>query len=67
MIVAVAVGIALALRAWLGPTTIGRLYHQDEVLRFRPSAGHGLGQLAGEALLVMGCAWAARRWLRVKL
>lgn len=68
LVIAAAAGaIGGALRMMMGPTRIARLYQQDEILRFHPSWGHGLMQLAGETLFVIGYAWVARRWLRVKL
>jgi len=59
--------VVVALRTVMGPARVERLYRQDEVKRFHPTGGHGLGQLAGETFLVVLCAWGARRWLRVKL
>jgi len=59
--------IAVPLRVAMGPARLDRVYHQDEIARFHPTAAHGLGQLAGETFLVVLCAWAGRRWMRVKL
>ena len=59
--------IVVPLRTMMGPARLDRVYRQDEVARFRPTGGHGLGQLAGETFLVALCAWAARRWMRVRL
>ena len=68
LVIAAAAGaLAAALRIMMGPARISRVYHQDEILRFHPTLGHGLGQLAGETFLVLCCAWFARRWMRVKL
>jgi hypothetical protein len=59
--------IAMPLKTMMGPPRVERIYHQDEVARFRPTGGHGLGQLAGETFFVVLCAWGARRWMRVRL
>lgn len=59
--------IVVPLRTMMGPARLDRVYRQDEVARFRPTSGHGLGQLAGETFLVVVSAWAARRWMRVRL
>lgn len=67
IIAAAAATIGLGLRVVMGPPRMERIYRQDEVARFHPTGGHGLGQLAGETFLVVVCAWAARRWMRVKL
>lgn len=67
IIAAAAAAIGVALRVVMGPARVERIYHQDEVARFHPTGGHGLGQLAGETFLVVMCAWAARRWMRVRL
>jgi len=62
-----AVVVALAIYLCLGPPTPARLYWHDELARFSPTWGHGLGQLVGEAMLTALIAYAARRWLRVRL
>lgn len=67
LIAAAAGGIAAVLRIAMGPARLSRVYHQDEILRFHPTVGHGLGQFVGETFLVVCCAWIARRWMRVKL
>ena len=59
--------IVVPLRIMMGPARLDRLYRQDEVARFRPGVGHGLGQLAGETGLVLLFAWVGRRWMRVRL
>ncbi|MDP4262794.1 MAG: DUF4405 domain-containing protein [Bacteroidota bacterium] len=59
--------IAFALYGILGEPSLSRLYSQDEVARFRPGIGHGIGQFAGESLLIAIVAYIARRWLRVGL
>ena len=60
---------AVALLCWLllGPPRLERLYARDEIARFRPTAGHGIGQLLGEASLLALVAYAARRWFKVRL
>ena len=62
-----ALGIATPVYFSLGPPTPARLYRQDELARFSPTWGHGLGQLVGEILLTALIIYAARRWLRVHL
>ena len=62
-----ALAIATPIYLWLGPPTTARLYRRDELARFAPTWGHGLGQLVGEALLTALIVYAARRWLRVRL
>jgi hypothetical protein len=69
---AACIGVAAALVAvipylWLGPPSAARQYRQNEIARFSPTAGHGLGQLAGETLLLGGVVYAGRRWLRIRL
>lgn len=64
----IAVGIiAYAIYILLGPPTLNRIYEQDEIARFTPTAGHGIGQFTGEAFLIALVAYVARRWLRVGL
>jgi hypothetical protein len=62
-------GLVVALLAllWLGPPTSERLYGRNELARFAPTWGHGLGQLVGETLITILVVYAARRWLRVRL
>lgn len=68
LLVLLAAGVvAVAAFAWLGPPAPARRYVQDEIARFGPTAGHGLGQLAGMTLLLCLVTYAARRWLRVRL
>lgn len=59
----------VCLGAWwqVGPPSLARVYRQDEIARFRPTAGHGVGQFVGEAFLLACVAFVARRWLRVRL
>jgi len=53
---------------WLGPPAAAREYHvKSEIGRFVPTAGHGLLQFGGETLLLVVVAYAARRWLRIRL
>jgi hypothetical protein len=67
VIISVAGIIALTLYSLLGKPTISRLYFQDEIARFRPSPGHGIGQFAGEAFFIAIVAFVARRLLRIRL
>jgi hypothetical protein len=67
LIAAAVAAVALGVLALLGPPTPARLYSQDEVARFTPSLGHGLGQLLGESLLLCLAAYVGRRWLRVRM
>jgi hypothetical protein len=59
--------VGLGAYAVLGPPSSARRFMRDEIARFAPTAGHGLGQLAGEAMLVCLVAYVGRRWLRVRL
>lgn len=59
--------IALLLYVWLGAPSPARLYRQDEIARFSPTGGHGIGQLAGESLFLAVVAFAGRRWFRIHL
>ncbi len=59
--------VALVLFALLGLPSLSRLYQQDEIARFRPTVGHGIGQFAGESFLVGSVAYISHRWLRVRL
>lgn len=63
----VAVVIAVCPYLWLGPPSPAREYRQDEIARFSPTGGHGIGQLLGETLLLCGVVYASRRWLRIRL
>jgi len=68
VIVLVAAGAVAALAyAFLGRPSLAREYRQNEIARFTPTVGHGLGQFAGEAALLAAFAYAGRRWLRVRL
>jgi hypothetical protein len=67
LVLAVAGAIAAVPYLWLGPPSAARHYPHDEVARFRPTAGHGLLQFAGEGFLLLLIAYAGRRWLRVRL
>jgi hypothetical protein len=59
--------VAYAIYNVLGPPTIERVYVQDEIARFAPTAGHGLGQCAGETFLIAVCTYVAKRWLKVTI
>lgn len=56
-----------ALIAILGLPSTARRYPADEIARFRPTLGHGVLQLGGEALLLIGIVYVGRRWLRMRL
>jgi|ERR1051326_53714 hypothetical protein len=51
----------------LGPPSVEREYHQNELARFAPSVIHGGLQFVGETLLVVTIAYVGRRWFRVHL
>lgn len=57
-------GLAFAA---LGKPSPERIYIQDEIARFGPTAGHGLGQLAGESFLLALVVYVGYRWLRMRL
>lgn len=59
--------LCLALYSIIGKPSLARLYSQNEIERFNPTLGHGIGQLSGEAFLVFLVAFIARKWLRVRL
>ena len=59
--------VALGAFAMLGPPSETRLHYQNEVARFVPTLGHGLGQFAGESALLAVVAYLGRKWLRVRL
>ena len=59
--------IALALYGIVGKPSLARLYSENEIARFHPSIGHGIGQFLGEAFLLVVVAFVARKWLRVRL
>jgi hypothetical protein len=59
----VGTGVFLAL----GPPRVTRVYRQNEVARFAGSYARGVGQFAGEAMLLGVVAYASRRWFRVRL
>lgn len=67
LILLVAAAIAAVPLLTLGPPTRVRWYRQNEVARFAPTAGHGIGQLAAEAFLLLLVAYVGRRWLRLRL
>ncbi len=67
-LVVVAAGvIAAGALALLGWPSLTRVYVQDEIARFAPAAGHGLGQFSGEAFLVAVVSYVGRRWLGIRL
>lgn len=67
-LVALAAAMVVALAWWLvGAPNMSRIYPRNEVTRFRPTAGHGVGQFLGESFLLALVAYAARRWFRVRL
>jgi hypothetical protein len=66
-IAAAAVVIAVVPYLWLGQPSIAREYGRNEFRRFAPTAGHGIGQLVGETLLLVGVVYVGRRWLRIRL
>ena len=59
--------ISLVLYGIIGKPSFARLYNQNEIARFHPTLGHGIGQFFGEVLLVAIVAFIARKWLRVRL
>ncbi len=59
--------VAGGLRLAVGAPSRLHEYSQDEVRRFAPTWGHGLGQLGGEAFLLLAVAVVAHRYLRVHL
>lgn len=59
--------VAAGAYAMLGPPSPARRFPRDEIARFAPTLGHGLVQLAGEAMLVCLVAYVGHRWLRVRL
>jgi Domain of unknown function (DUF4405) len=65
LVAAAIVGAAVFLK--LRPPTVTRVYRQDEVARFAGSPARGVGQFAGEAMLLCVVAYAGRRWFRVSL
>jgi phosphoglycerate dehydrogenase-like enzyme len=50
-----------------GAPSLRRKVRQNEIARFAPTVGHGLFQLFGETLLVVGAAVVARRVVKVRL
>ena len=59
--------VAFVLYRIIGEPSIARLYGQNEIARFKPSLGHGIGQLFGEAFLLAIVVFIARKWLRIRL
>jgi hypothetical protein len=66
LVLAIAI-IALALYGIVGKPSLARLYNQNEIGRFQPTFGHGIGQFLGETFLVAIVAFIARKWLGVRL
>ena len=66
LLLAVAV-VAGAMYAINGAPSSRRRVRQNEIARFAPTVGHGLGQFIGETGLVVLAAWFARRALNVRL
>jgi hypothetical protein len=62
-----AASVAAVALLFLGPPTVAREYRQNEIARFAPGLGHGVGQLLGEGFLLCLAAYAGRRWLRIRL
>ena len=67
ILIAAAGIVASVLYGLLGPPSLKRLYVQNEIARFKPRLGHGLGQFIGETFLIAIYAFVARKWLRIKL
>jgi hypothetical protein len=67
MVLVAAGAVAASAYAFLGRPSLAREYRQNEIARFTPTVGHGLGQFAGEAALLAAFAYVGRRWLRVRL
>jgi len=67
LIVIAAAFVGLTALALIGRPALAREYVQDEIARFRPTLGHGVVQFTGEGMLLVGVAYVARRWLRVRL
>jgi hypothetical protein len=63
----IAAGVAWLAFLLVGAPSPARVYRQNEIAGFAPTAGHGLGQLLGEGLLLVLFAYAGRRWLRIRL
>jgi len=59
--------VALILYIIIGGVSLTRLYNQNEIERFTPTFGHGIGQFLGEALLITVVAFIGRKWLRMRL
>lgn len=67
IVIMVTLSEAVVIYLLLGPPTPERLYAQDEIARFAPTVGHGIGQFAGETFLVALVAYVGNRWLKVRL
>lgn len=62
-----AASVAAAALLTLGPPSLARAYQQNEIARFAPTVGHGIGQFLGETFLLALVAYVGRRWLRIRL
>lgn len=51
----------------LGPPSASRIYFQNEIARFSPTVGHGLGQFMGETFLTAVVVYIGHKWLRIRL
>lgn len=68
LILALGAAVVAAFAWWqVGPPSLARVYRQDEIARFHPTVGHGVGQFLGETFLLVLVACVARRWLKVRL
>jgi hypothetical protein len=59
--------VASGAYALLGRPSPGRVYVQDEIARFTPTFGHGIGQIAGETMMLGLIAYVGYRWLHMRL
>ena len=59
--------VALLLYSIVGKPSLQRLYNHNEIARFTPTPGHGMGQFFGEAFLIALYVFVARKWLRIRL
>ena len=66
--VLVAAGVViLVIVVLLGLPTIHRRYPGDDLARFAIPTGRGVGQMAGEAVLLAAVTYVGRRWLGMRL
>jgi uncharacterized protein DUF4405 len=59
--------ISIALYSIIGAPSLANMYRQNEIARFSPSPGHGLGQFFGETFLIAVVVFIARKWLRLRI